>query len=126
MRKAIAVALTVVAALALAVPAASAKDGDVIRRGGCTGSSDWKLKLSPEDGRIEVEFEVDQNQVGDRWRVRIRHEGQVALRTRARTRGASGSFEIRTVVDDLNGPDRIRARARNVSTGEVCAGTATF
>ena len=30
----------------------SAKDGDVIRRGDCTMRSDWKLKLSPENGRI--------------------------------------------------------------------------
>ncbi|HZD17096.1 MAG TPA: hypothetical protein VE669_03035 [Actinomycetota bacterium] len=124
--KVIAVAIALVAALALAVPAASAKEGDVIRRGSCSGSSDWKLKLSPENGRIEAEFEVDQNQTGDTWRVRIRHEDQVALRTRARTRGASGSFSVRTVVDDLAGRDRFRARARNLSTGEVCRGTATF
>src|SRR5215207_9396181 len=51
-----------------------AKDGDVIRRGACSGTSDWKLKLSEEDGRIEVEYEVDQNRVGDTWRVRIRHD----------------------------------------------------
>jgi hypothetical protein len=32
-----------------------AKDGDVIRRGACSGRSDWKLKLSEDNGRIEVE-----------------------------------------------------------------------
>ena len=44
--------------------AASAKAGDVVRTGACSGASDWKLKLSPDDGRIELEFEVDQNKVG--------------------------------------------------------------
>ena len=77
MKKAIALTVAIVASLALAVPAASAGDGDVIRRGACSGASDWKLKLSPQDGRIEVEFEVDQNVSGDTWRVRIRHQDQV-------------------------------------------------
>ncbi len=48
-------------ALALAVmvvgsPAAMAGDNDVIRRRSCSGRSDWKLKLSPENGGIEVEY----------------------------------------------------------------------
>ena len=60
MRKVVAVSF--VALFVIAVPAvASAGDRDVIREGPCSGRSDWKLKLSPEDGRIEVEFEVDQN-----------------------------------------------------------------
>ena len=47
-----------------------AGNNDVIRQGACGGVSDWKLKLSPENGRIEVEYEVDQNRTGDAWRVR--------------------------------------------------------
>lgn len=126
MRKGIVLALALVASLTLAVPAASAGDRDVIERGSCSGSSDWKLKLSPEDGRIEVEFEVDQNQTGDRWRVRIRHDGELAFRGTRRTAGASGSFEVRIVEPDGSGRDRFVGRARNLSTDEVCRGVATF
>jgi len=110
------------------IPATSALAGqnDVIRRGSCSGQSDWKLKLSSEDGGIEVEFEVDQNVVGDRWRVKIRHDGDVAFRGTRITRGASGSFEVRTVESNRAGSDTFRARARNLSTGEVCAGSASF
>ncbi|HYZ14001.1 MAG TPA: hypothetical protein VFA08_10420 [Actinomycetota bacterium] len=125
MRKAVAVSL--VALFVLAVPAvASAGDRDVIREGPCSGRSDWKLKLSPENGRIEVEFEVDQNVVGDEWRVRIRHDGQLAFRGTRTTRGASGSFELRIVEPNHAGADNVRARARNLSTDEVCAGSASF
>ena len=125
MRKAVAVLLVVL--FALAVPAvASAGDRDVIREGPCSGRSDWKLKLSPEDGRIEVEFEVDQNVVGDEWRVRIRHDGEIAFRGTRTTRGASGSFELRIVEPNNAGADNFRARARNLSTDEVCAGSASF
>ena len=125
MRKAVAVSLVVL--FVLAVPAvASAGDRDVIREGPCSGRSDWKLKLSPEDGRIEVEFEVDQNVVGDEWRVRIRHDGEIAFRGTRTTRGASGSFELRIVEPNNAGADNFRARARNLSTDEVCAGSASF
>ena len=56
----------VAAALVLAVPAQAGvrKDGDVIVQGRCTAASTAKLKLSAENGRIEVEFEVDQNRNG--------------------------------------------------------------
>jgi len=126
MRRGIALALAT--SLALAVPAgvATAGDRDVIREGSCSTSSDWKLKLSPEDGRIEVEFEVDQNASGDRWRVKIRHDGDRVFRGTRTTGGASGSFEVRIVEDDQAGADTFRARARNLSTDEVCRGSATF
>jgi hypothetical protein len=99
---------------------------DVIRTGSCNGASDWKLKLSPEDARIEVEFELDQNVSGDEWRLKIRHNGDLVFRGRRTAGGASGSFEVRIIEDDLAGLDRFRARARNLSTDEVCSGSASF
>lgn len=114
--------------LLLLIPTTTALAGqqDVVRRGSCSGQSDWKLKLSPQDGRIEVEFEVDQNVAGDRWRVRIRHDGGVAFRGTSTTHDASGSFEVRTVEPNHAGTDAFRARARNVSTGEICTGAASL
>jgi hypothetical protein len=90
MRRGIALALATSLALAAPAGVAVAGDRDVIREGSCSGSSDWNLKLSPENGRIEVEFEVG------------------------------------IVEDDLAGTDGFRARARNLSTDEVCVGSARF
>src|SRR5262245_29072785 len=126
MKKGIALALVTAVALLVPAGAATAGDRDVIREGSCTRSSDWKLKLSPEDGGLEVEFEVDQNVTGDRWRVRIRHDGDLVFRGARTTRGASGSFEVRIVENDRAGADRFRGKAVNLSTGERCVGTATF
>ena len=103
-----------------------AKDGDVIRQGACSGRSDWKLKLSREDGRIEVEYEVDQNVVGDVWRVRIRHDGDLVFAGRRTTRGASGSFEVRILQRNRAGDDVFRGRAVNLRTGETCGGRAVW
>jgi hypothetical protein len=113
--------LTIAVAVA---PAGVTKDGDIIRRGNCTGSTDWKLKLSEEDGRIEVEFEVDQNRNGVSWNVRLFQNGsQIARATRV-TRGPSGSFEYRKVAPNNAGTDSFRARATR-ATSEVCTGRAS-
>ena len=119
---------TVVLALLIggsAVPTL-AKDGDVIRRGRCSGASDWKLKLSEENGRIEVEYEVDQNRVGDTWRVRIRHDDDLVFTGTRTTRAPSGSFEVRILQRDRAGDDVFRGRAVNLRTGEVCGGRAVW
>lgn len=113
-------------AIALAaVPAGLAKDGDIRVRGTCTKSSASKLKLSEEDGRIEVEFEVDQNRNGVRWNVAVAQNGKrVALMSRV-TKGPSGSFEARIVAPNRTGKDAFRATATSL-VGEVCTARASF
>ena len=109
----------------LAAPAL-ANDADVIREGSCSGSSDWKLKASPENGRIEVEAEVDSNVVGQTWRWRLLHNGSVSARGTATTKAPSGSFEVRRVFVNVAGEDGIGMRARNVNSGETCRGHLKF
>jgi hypothetical protein len=114
------------AAVALmAAPTGLAKDGDVRVRGTCTKSSTAKLKLSEEDGRIEVEFEVDQNRNGVRWSVLLTQNGSRLARLSRVTRGPSGSFEARVVAPNRAGADRFTARATSPS-GEVCTARASF
>ena len=130
MRRITRVAAGLLAAGALVTTAgatgASAGSSDVIRTGSCSGASDWKLKLSPEDGRIEVEFEVDQNVVGDTWRVRFLRNGDLFATARATTQAPSGSFEVRRLATDGAGVDRFRVRATNTETGETCVGAASI
>jgi len=113
------------AVLALLAATAAAKDGDVRRGGTCTGSASAKIKLSPEDGRIEAEFEVDQNRTGVTWKVVLRRNGTVAARTQGTTGGPSGSFEIRRLLSDGPGSDSVSARAVSPS-GEVCTAHASI
>jgi hypothetical protein len=122
------VTLTVlVAGMSLAgAPAAPAKDGDVRKSGRCSESSTWKLKLSEENSRIETELEVDQNVTGDEWKVVMKKDGDVFFRGRRTTRGRSGSFEVRKVVADGSGSERIVGHARNLQTDETCHGKATW
>ncbi|HET6560757.1 MAG TPA: hypothetical protein VFG72_02695 [Marmoricola sp.] len=121
----LAVALLTAAVTVPALPAAANED-DVIREGSCTGRADWKVKASPEDGRIEVEGEIDSNRNGQTWRWRLVHNGSVSDRGTRTTRGASGSFEVRRVVVNLRGTDKLVFRARNAASGETCRGVVNF
>ncbi len=107
-------------------PAVAAKDGDVIATGNCSGAADWKLKLSKEDGRIEVEFEVDSNRNGQVWSAKVKRDGAVLKQGQKTTKAPSGSFEFRALISNRAGKDTVIGRARNVSTGQVCRGAATI
>jgi hypothetical protein len=123
-RNLVVAALTLTSLMAVAGPVA-AKDGDVIRQGQCTAGSTWKLKLSPENGRIEVELQVDQNRNGRLWNVRLVDNGTLVWSGSRYTQAPSGAFTVRRLVTNRAGLDRFVARAVNPRTGEVCRGTAT-
>ena len=110
--------------IALAVPvagvdAAHASGGnDVTRRGSCSGSTNWKIKAKPDNGRIEVESEIDSNHNGQTWHWVLRHDGDVASRGSSTTRAPSGSFSVQRRTGNNAGTDSFRFRATHA--GEVC------
>ncbi|HKG02164.1 MAG TPA: hypothetical protein VKB03_03215 [Conexibacter sp.] len=93
--------------------------------GTCTDGSTAKLKAKPDDGRIEVEFEVDQNRNGVKWAVRVRRDGTLVIRRNATTHAPSGSFGIERKIANPAGSDHITARATSPS-GEVCTASLTI
>ena len=98
-------------------PATTRRSG----RGGCTGSADWKLKVKPDDGRLEVEAEVDSNVSGQTWRWRLCHNGSVSARGTSTTPGAvSGSFEVERRMSTWPGPT-VRFRANHRTARSVAA-----
>ena len=114
-----------VAALAI-TSTASAKGGDDVRvAGSCGSGATSKLKVKPDDGRIEVEFEVDRNRNGEKWKVTFARSGQVVLRTKAKTHAPSGSFSVERRISNLSGADTITARGVGPS-GLTCTATATL
>lgn len=115
--------LVVTTLMALALPltatgTAHASSDGVERRGSCSGSTDWKIKAKHDDGRIEVEAEIDSNRNGQTWRWKLRHDGNVAARGRSTTHGPSGSFEVERKTANHAGVDHFKFRA--VHGGEVC------
>ncbi|WP_426244554.1 hypothetical protein [Nocardioides sp. LHG3406-4] len=100
--------------------AAGDDDGRVIRTGPCSGSTDWKIKAKPDDGRIEVEGEIDSNRTGQTWSWALNHNGSSSARGSSVTGGRSGSFEVERRTVNTSGTDRFVFRGTNARTGEVC------
>lgn len=121
----VAVALSLSAGV-LAAPNAEAKGLEVRRSGDCSARTDWKLKAKSDDGRIEVEFEVDSNRNGQRWYVTLRDNGSLFWSGYRTTLAPSGSFEVEKRTANRSGSDVIRAYARNTRTGEICRASLTF
>ncbi len=107
-------------------PAIAAKGSDVIRTGNCSLSSDWRLKVKPDNGRLEVEFEVDQNRNGQVWSVKLKDNGTVFFSGQRTTQAPSGSFSVTRFTSNRAGTDRIVGKATNPKTGETCKGTINF
>jgi hypothetical protein len=121
--------LTALLAIGVALPAVAPATNNpgVIRTGACSGlGANWKLKAKHDDGRVETEFEVDQNVNGRRWNVVIRRNGVVVFRGSRITRPPSGSFEVNRRIANAAGRDRIVATARSVVGGGVCRGVVSI
>lgn len=113
-------------AATLAPAPAVAGDRQVLRTGSCNSAAVWKLKVSPENGRLEVQYEVDTNRRGQRFRVRIFHGPRRIHNAVHTTRGRSGSFTARLLATNTSGRDRFRARAVQLNGGQRCAGRIRF
>ena len=81
-----------------------------------------KLKAKPDNGALEVEWEVDQNRNGQVWTWAITHDGVTKASGRATTKAPSGSFSVTRRVVNAAGVHTISGAARNVVTGEICRG----
>ena len=107
---------------ALVVPAATFASGGgsfVRSTGTCTVHSTAKLKAKHDSGRIEVEFEVDQNRNSRLWNVTLSDNGLRVFTGARRTVAPSGSFSLAVRIPNRAGADAIVARAVNATTGEV-------
>ena len=111
--------------VATATPAfASGGGGGVSSSGACTNGGHFELKAKHDDGRIEMEYQVDSNRAGQVWAVRITDNGTVVVSRNATTAGPSGSFTIRKVIANQPGPDKIHAHA--TFGNHTCGGSVTL
>jgi len=109
--------------LVAAAPAFASGGGGVSASGACTNGGHFELRAKRDDGRIEMEYQVDSNRAGQVWVVRITDNGVVVVSRHATTAGPSGSFTIRKVIANLPGLDKIHAHA--TFKNHACGGTVT-
>jgi hypothetical protein len=109
----------------LAAPAYADSGADV--EGPCSaGRSEWRLRVDPNDGILEVRFKVNQHRPSDAaWDVVVTQNGATVFSGTRVGRGGDGQFEVRRKLADTAGDDTIAGTATNRSTGVVCEGQAT-
>jgi hypothetical protein len=107
------------ASVIAAAPAQAQGGTAVTASGACTGHGSWNLEATHDNGRIEIEFQVDVNRVGKTWHVRITDNLQLVTSRDATTLAPSGSFTVRTHTADRVGLDVVRAHA---TRGDVTCG----
>jgi hypothetical protein len=134
MGKRVAVGLAGLMAIAIlaATPAASASgkaalasgSGDVTKSGTC-GSRPWTLELSPDNGKIEADYELHHVKAGSTWRVVMKDNGVRFFRG-TRTAGAERYIEVDKYTANHAGRDKITVRATNLANGAVCTASASI
>ncbi|MEP1125267.1 MAG: hypothetical protein ABJH68_15385 [Ilumatobacter sp.] len=113
-------AVAIVAVGAIGVGPVSAKAGDIVKKGDCSGSTDYKFKVQPRGSTFEYEFEVDSNRNGQTWNVRITDNAAAVVTGARKTVAPSGSFTVRGRTANRSGQDAFVAKATNPATGETC------
>ncbi len=109
------------AAAVSAAPAQAQGGTGVQSSGACTSHGTWKLKAKHDNGRIEIEFQIDTNRVGQTWHVRVTDDTHLVLNRDATTVAPSGSFTVRPHTANRAGVDVIRAHATRGN--RVCGGS---
>jgi hypothetical protein len=118
--KHLSIAVSIALFLTLAPTLSLAKNGDIIKRGQCSTGENTKLKAGPENGQIEIEYELDDAVPGSRWRITITKNGKTILRTTQRA-NAAGNIDVRTLTSNLAGREKIRAKAKRIGAAGACA-----
>lgn len=104
---------------ASAAPAAPAEKSKA-----CDGGR-ISLDVDRENGRFEVEGDLDDVTPRARWRVTLKHDGKVVVRATKRSdrEGDLDAFEKRR--PNTKGKDRFVFRAKRLSSGPSCSITVT-
>jgi hypothetical protein len=119
-----ALGLTLLAAVG-AQPA-SAKGLEARAQGTCSQGSAWKLEAKADNGRIEIQLEVDTNRAGQAFAARLYDNGTLVWSGSRTTLAPSGSFSVERLLANRAGTDRITATAHTSSTGETCSAVVVF
>jgi hypothetical protein len=123
---AVAMGVSTLTLTTMVAPAFASGDDAVQRSGSCSGSTDWKIKAKADDGRIEVEAEIDSNKVGQTWKWKLKQNGSVVTSGTSTTKAPSGSFSVERKPANKAGTDHFVFRAVNPKSGEVCRATVSW
>ncbi|GHJ60593.1 hypothetical protein NOK12_31110 [Nocardioides sp. OK12] len=82
------------------------------------GGAEVDFSVEKEDGRFEVEVEVEDAEPGSRWRVVLKHDGR---KVHSRVHRADGDGDVADIDKDrpdTKGADAFKLRVKKIGGGE--------
>lgn len=109
--------------LSLVPVAVQARDGEVRRRGSCSGGpSEWELRVDRESRRyLRIRFEIRGGDEGQTWQLFLSNDG-TRVYAGSKVSDDGGEVRVRKLARNRAGSDRIKASGVNLVTGESCLG----
>lgn len=118
---------TLAASALLAVPAlvVAATPASAVERSGTCSGARFELSAEKDDGRFEVEADIDNARPGSKWRVILKHDGRTyynKVRTADREGDISADFNRRNTA----GKDVFKLTVKKVGSSTACSRTITL
>ena len=111
-----------VGVMVLAPPA----NADESKKGSCSGSGHWELRIARESStELRIRFLVRNVEAGSTWQVFLSDNDHRILAT-SRTANEEGRFRVRVVTRDRAGRDHVEASAVEGDSGQTCTGSIRF
>ena len=121
----LATSLALGALVLAAAPATAGGAGAAEREGNCTSSAEWRLEVEREDGGLQVDLRIRQDdQAGRMYDIRIRQNGNKFFDAN-RTTNADGEIRLRRQRPNTAGSDTFSFKALGPGT-IVCHGSVTI
>lgn len=104
----------------LAAPA----HADADRSGACGGGS-FEYSVERDDGRFEIELELEDVKPGSRWKVTLRHDGNRYYQRTLRA-DDDGDLDVERSRKNTRGKDAFKFRLDRVKGSAACTRTITL
>jgi hypothetical protein len=96
-----------------------------VEKSGTCGGARFELDVEKDDGRFEVEADVDNARPGSQWRVVLKHDGQTYV-NQVRTADREGDVSVDRDRRNTAGKDVFRLNVRQVGTDTICSRVITL
>jgi hypothetical protein len=111
----------------MAVPAATlmASPASAAEKSGKCGGARFELSVEKDDGRFEVEADIENAKPGSKWRVILKHDGK-RFYNKVRKADREGDIEVERNRRNTAGKDVFRLTVKRVGTKTACTRTITL
>ena len=106
--------------LALPAVALSASPAAAVQNQKSCAGANVKLEAERDDGRHEVQVDIDNGQRGERWRVKLFQNGDRFVNVVRTVGGDDRDIDLDRDRRNTAGTDTYKLRAKNLRTGGAC------